>query len=51
MADLIVCVENIRTFWEKYNYHLIIVNNGKANGFEIPEIVKKATDCVIERFK
>ena len=48
MADLIICVECIRKYWNTHNYHLIIVSNGKSNGFEMPEIVKNAADCVIE---
>jgi hypothetical protein len=48
MEDLIVCVENIRTYWNNYNYYVIVVSNGKSDGFEIPQSVKNAADCVIE---
>jgi hypothetical protein len=48
MEDLAVCVQSIRKYWDIYRYFLIIVGNGKINGFSIPETVKDSVDCVIE---
>lgn len=48
MADLTVCVESIRSYWSRYNYFLIVVGNGKVNGFTIPEQVRNSVDRVIE---
>jgi glycosyltransferase involved in cell wall biosynthesis len=48
MEDLAICVESIRKYWNNYSYYVIIVSNGKNSGFEIPEIIKKSADCVVE---
>lgn len=48
MEDLAVCIESIRSYWSRYNYFLIVVGNGKSNGFTIPEQVKNSADRVIE---
>lgn len=48
MEDLVVCVESIRSYWSRYNYFLIVVGNGKANGFSVPEAVRNTADRVIE---
>lgn len=46
--DLNVCVDVIKKYWIRDRYYIIIVGNGKAHGFPIPEEVRAKVDKFIE---
>lgn len=46
--DLIICVETIRKYWRNDTYYIVVVSNGKTEGFPIPDRVKTQVDRVME---
>lgn len=48
MADLDVCIQNIRNYWKLNDYYIIISSNGKSSGFTVSEETKVLADKVIE---
>ncbi len=48
LEDLKICIEAIRKHWNLNEYYILVVSNGKAGGFLIPENIKKISDKVIE---
>ncbi|WP_157693542.1 hypothetical protein [Opitutus sp. GAS368] len=48
MADLAVCVDLIRKYWNRDRYHLVVVSNGRPAGHRLPESVRAAADRCVE---
>lgn len=48
MADLAVCVDLIRKYWNRDRYYLVVVSNGLPAGHRLPESVRAAADHCVE---
>ncbi len=48
MADLAVCVDLIRKYWNRDSYYLVVVSNGRSAGHSLPESVWAAADRCVE---
>ncbi len=48
LVDLEHCLEIIRKTWKNFDYYVLVMSNGKNNGFIIDNKTKKLADRVIE---
>jgi hypothetical protein len=46
--DLKYCVDLIRDTWKSHNYHILVVSNGKQNGYPIDQQIIRNIDCLVE---
>lgn len=48
LEDLAVCLDLVRTRWDRGRYHVVVVANGASDGFPLPPSARAAADTVVE---
>lgn len=48
IEDLESCLAIIRRTWKAFDYHVVVVSNGKVNGFNITSRITDSADVVVE---
>lgn len=48
ISDLDFCINAIKTFWQHNNYYIIVISNGKKQGYNISNFSKSHVDKYIE---